>query len=444
MKIFNRVLFLQAPVPGPHNRLMAKPYSIPPLGLGYIASVLLLEGFDVRIIDMDMEDCDYDKLIPMLENFQPDIIGISTTTLTYKNGLRVAKSAKNCLPEVIVCLGGPHVSALPGDALKYPFIDIIVRGEGEISFLKLCRELALGKRLPLNIDGVSQRINGKITIENKRQRITELDALPFPARHLMPLNLYNIPGTILTSRGCPGECGFCAGPTILGRKYIMRSAENVINEVQTCVDFFKLTSFYFVDDTMTHNTKRLLEICEGLKKIKIPSHINRKLKWTCESRVDVISLEILQEMKKAGCTTIQFGMESGSQQLLDQLGKKITLKQLEMAVALSRQAGISPVLSMVFPHPNENEETLGQTFRFIRHLYELGAEKIVPSLLTLFPGTTFYENRDQLGLKMLTDNTDEFNLGTPILTTRYLNLKSILNNYSKLIMLTQQLDTGIV
>lgn len=206
-----------------------------------------------------------------------------------------------------------------------------------------------------------------------------------------------------------------------------------------CVDLYNITSFYFVDDTMTHDTTRLLEICEELRQIKIPSRLKRQLKWTCESRADVISLKILQEMRKAGCTTIQFGMESGSQELLDQLGKRVTLKQIEQAVIWSRKAGISPVLSMVFPHPNETKITFKQTLNFILHLYDVGAEKIVPALLTLFPGTRFSEQKEKLGLNLLTNDTDVFNLGTPILTTPFLNLKEIANGYSQLLMLTQYL-----
>jgi anaerobic magnesium-protoporphyrin IX monomethyl ester cyclase len=255
----------------------------------------------------------------------------------------------------------------------------------------------------------------------------------------MPLASYNIPGTVLTSRGCPFACGFCAGPSVLGRRYIARSASAVAKEVQLCVDMFRLTSFYFVDDTMTHNLGRLLEICALLKQIQIPREVHRSLKWTCESRADVVSPELLQEMRESGCTTIQFGMESGCQKLLDQLGKRVTLQQIEKAVVWSRQAGISPVLSMVIPHPQETQDTLRETFAFVRHLYDLGTEKVVPALLTLFPGTRFFEEREELGLRLLTEDTDEFNLGTPVVTTSHLDLQTIVNVYSQLLALTQNL-----
>jgi radical SAM superfamily enzyme YgiQ (UPF0313 family) len=435
----DHVLLLQAPTPGPHNRVVAKPSAIPPLGLGYIASTLLNGGFEVRILDMDVEDIDVEELQHILESFSPGVVGISTTTLSFKNSLRVAKVIKQHLPECIICLGGPHVTVNYHEALSYPFVNIVVRGEGEITFLEVCRSIAKKNKVPLNIDGTVVRSGNGILALPKRPRITNLDELLFPARHLMPLHLYNIPGTILTSRGCPFNCGFCAGPVVMGQKYIARSAKNVVAEVQMCIDQFGITSFYFVDDTMTHDTQRLQDICDGLRQIKIPSSIGRKLKWTCESRADVVTPEILQDMKSAGCTTIQFGMESGSQELLNQLGKKITLKQIEQAVIWSRQAGISTVLSMVFPHPNETEQTLQQTFDFIRRLYEVGAEKVIPALLTLFPGTRFMDKRDELGLKLLTEDTDEYNLGTLTLTTKHLNLNAIANGYSQLLMLTQHL-----
>ena len=436
----NRILLVQAPVPGPQNRIVAKSSAIPPLGLGYLASVLLVNGFDIRLIDMDMEDVGVDKFQEILNSFQPDVLGISTTTLTLKNGVRVAKVARQLLPNCIICMGGPHVSVRPQDALRYPFIDVVVCGEGEVTFRELCQAIAEGSPLPQLIPGtVWKRPDGSILKAPPRSRLENLDILPFPARHLMPLQNYNIPGTVITSRGCPFACGFCAGPTVLGRKYTVRSAENVVEEVQMCVDLFHLTSFYFVDDTMTHSTARLHRICEKLKKIKIPPSLDRELKWTCESRADVVSPELLVEMHSAGCTTIQFGMESGSQELLDQLGKKITTHQVEQAVIWSREAGISPVLSMVFPHPNETEATLKETFEFIRNLYDAGAEKIIPSLLTLFPGTRFHRDAAELGISILTEDPDEYNLGTPILTTRYLDYEAIVTGYSQLLLLTQNL-----
>ncbi len=434
----NNVLLLHAPVPGPHNRSVAKSSAIPPLGLGYLAGLLLLDNFDVRIVDMDMEDMGESGLIEFLRVFQPFIVGISATTLTFKNSVRISQIVKNAKPDTVICLGGPHTSVLPEAALNYNYIDIVVLGEGEFTFLELCQSLRSGLKLPFNIKGTAQRSNSHI-LKINRKRIDNLDILPFPARHLMPLNLYNIPGTILTSRGCPFGCGFCAGPAVFGKRYIARSAENVVKEVTVCVDIFHLTSFYFVDDTMTNDIKRIFEICERLKKLQIPKSYGRRLKWTCESRADIVSIELLQEMHTAGCTTIQFGMESGSQQLIDHLGKKITLRQIENSVKWSRQVGISPVLSMVFPHPYETEETLKQTFDFIRRLYDLGAEKIVPALLTLFPGTKFDEQKDILGIRQLTCDTDEYNLGTPVLTTRNFDQNLIANAYSQILMLTQQL-----
>jgi len=435
----HHILLLQAPVPGSQNRIVVKSTAIAPLGLGYLGSVLVENGFEVRIVDMDVENVNVDQLEDMLSSFCPSVVGISTTTLTYKNSLRVAKTVKRVIPECLVCLGGPHVSVSYKEALGYPFVDVVVRGEGEEAFLELCLDVANGKELPRALPGTSWRTEDGVAVFPSRPRIENLDRLPFPARHLMPLHCYNIPGTIVTSRGCPFACGFCAGPMVLGRKYVARSAQNVVKEVQICVDLFHLTSFYFVDDTMTHNTKRLLAISDGLSHVKIPSSLGRKLKWTCESRADVVSLEILQAMKAGGCTTIQFGMESGSQELLDQLGKKVTLEQIKQAVIWSREAGISPVLSMVFPHPNETEKTFKETVDFVRVLYDAGAEKVIPSLLTLFPGTRFMQQRKELDLTLLTDDTDEYNLGTPVLTTRNFDLEAIANSYSQLLLLTQNL-----
>jgi len=431
------VLLLQAPVPGPHNRVVAKASAIPPLGLGYLASALIPSGFDVRICDMDVEDVGPEVLVGMLENARPSLVGISTTTLTLKNALRVARVVKYVLPGCVVCVGGPHATVCPDDVLRYPFVDVAVLGEGEYVLSALAHRIADGGRAPFRVRGTVEREDGRVGKGEARERILELDELAFPARHLMPLEAYNIPGTIVTSRGCPFACGFCAGPTVLGRRYVGRSAANVVKEVQLCVDLFGITSFYFVDDTLTHDIQRLHDICIGLRSVAVPTQLNRSLKWTCESRADVVSPELLREMRLAGCTTVQFGMESGSQRLLDMLGKRVTLQQIEDAVIWSREAGISPVLSMVVPHPEETQETLRETFGFVRRLYDAGAEKIVPALLTLFPGTRFHRDRARLGIEPLTDDTDEYNLGTPVITTRHLDLGTIANAYSQLLALTQ-------
>lgn len=433
------VLLLQAPVPGAHNRMVAKSSAIAPLGLGYIAAVLLRDGFDVRICDMDVEDIGVSELEEVLDVFRPAVVGISCTTLTMKNALRVAKVVKQVLPGAMTCIGGPHATVSPGDALKYPFVDAVVRGEGELTFLEVCRSVADGKKWPFEVAGTVWRSERAPLVMPPRPRISDLDSLPYPARHLMPLHLYKIPGTVVTSRGCPFSCGFCAGPTVLGRIYKQRAPSDVVDEMQTCIDFFGLTSFYFVDDTMTYDTQRALGLCEEMMRLQVPPKLGRQLKWTCESRANAVTPQLLIAMHEAGCTTIQFGMESGSQKLLDALGKGVTVYEIEHAVVAARAAGISPVLSMVFPHPDETEATLRETCDFIRHLYDLGAEKVIPALLTLFPGTRFMEERLDLGLNLLVDDTDEYNLGTPLLTTRHLDADAISNGYSQLLLLTQMM-----
>jgi anaerobic magnesium-protoporphyrin IX monomethyl ester cyclase len=433
------VLLLQAPVPGTDNRLAAKSTAIPPLGLGYLASTLLSHDFEVCIRDLDVEDIDMPALGKLLVEFQPGIVGISATTLSFKNGLNIARTVKQSSPESLVCMGGPHVTVSYQEVLRSSFVDAVVRSEGELSFLELSRAVAGGASPPFIVRGIVSRTGNDNTVSMVRERIDDLDLLPFPARHLMPLQLYKTPVTVLTSRGCPFACSFCASPVVLGKNYTARSSNNVVTEVKACVDSFGTESFCFVDDNLTHDAPRLMSICEGLNRVKIPAAPGKRLKWTCQSRVDEVSSELLQAMHDAGCTAIQFGMESGSQELLNKLGKKTTLQQIEQAVVWSRKAGISPVLSLVFPLPGETQETLQQTLDFIQRLYNAGAEEIIPSLLTPFPGTRFTGYRHELGLNLLTEDTDEYDFRTPVLSTRNFDRAATMKAYSRLLLLARRL-----
>lgn len=384
---------------------------------------------------MNIEDIDAESYKKTLTATRPGIVGISVNTTAFTNGLRIAKVTKSISPDFLVCMGGPHVTICYQEALSHSFVDVVVRSEGESSFLELCQAVSSGASPPYIIRGTVSRTGNDNTVAMVRERISDLDGLPFPARQLMPLHLYKEPGTILTGRGCTFACGYCAGPSIMGKNCVVRSAAGVIAEVKMCIDTFGLSSFYFADETITYDRQRILSICESLSRIKVPGTLGGQLRWTCNSRVDSVSPEILQAMRDAGCTQIQYGMESGSQELLDKLGKKIALQQIEQAVVWSRKAGIIPVLNVVYPLPGETQETFNQTLDFICRMYDAGAEKVVPALLNVFPGSRFMQHRNELGLTLTADDREDFSPATTIFKTRNFDHEVIMNGYSQLLSL---------
>jgi len=421
------ILLVQPPSPDPMREHVQNTISCPPLGLGYIASVLIICGFDLEIIDADILHIDAERLRSEIQRHDPKIVGISASTQTYKNALKVARISKETNPEIKTVLGGPHVTFTFEECLSHPQVDIVVRNEGELTMLELCR-LVLKKSIGRleGIKGITYRENGKVISNLARPLIHDLDALPFPAKHLLPLHLYKIPGNIITGRGCPGKCIFCAAAAMSGGAYRFRSAENVIAEMKTTIELFGIKFFFIVDDTFTVLPERTKVICHGLRKLS--AELGSDIQWACESRVDTVSKGLLMEMAQAGCTGIQYGVESGSQRILNSIRKAITIEQIENAVRWASEAGIGPVCSFMVPHPQDSRETINETKKLLMKLRRMGALTVV-GVTTPFPGTYLYTHSADLGITLISNDTDEHNLVTPVITTENLTVDEIREAY---------------
>ena len=418
------ILLVQPPLPKSISEYSSSIILSPPLGLGYIASNLISKGFEVEVIDMAALKLDEKKFESEFRRYDPEIIGITTSTLTYKNALKVAAIAKKLKPKVYTVIGGPHVTFLPEETLQNSQIDIVVRREGENTILELAHQILKGKKEFQSVKGISYRRGDKIIHNPERPLIEDLDSLPFPARQLFPLHLYKVPGTIITSRGCPFKCIFCSANAMSAGRYRVRSPENVIAEVEEIVNRFSIKGIFIADDTFTVFKERTRKICEALRKIN--------LIWFCEARVNTVNREIIQEMTRAGCRTIQFGVESGSQRILASIRKGITIEQVKKAVKWTVEAGILPVCSFMVPHPEDTKETIRETKKFMEQLRDMGA-LVVISLTTPFPGTYLYTHAKDLGVTIISDNTDEYDMATPVITTKNLSLKEIEEAFDDLI-----------
>jgi radical SAM superfamily enzyme YgiQ (UPF0313 family) len=295
----------------------------------------------------------------VFKEIQPDVVGITLISTKFISGMRIAERYKKLGAKRIIC-GGPFVTISPDEVLSNPYVDSIVIGEGEH-----CFEEAFEK----------EKVFGS--------RITDLDALAFPARD----RLYNLKkytpkdlGMILTSRGCPFNCNFCCSVKLWGRKVIYRSVDNVVEEIKQVKDNHGTTDFYIVDDSFTSTKKRTLEFCEKIKDVGVT--------WSCLTRVDLVDEEVVTAMKNSGCKMIKVGIESGSEKILKIMNKKIRREEIRRAADVFKKVGMKWFSYFIIGIPEETKEDLQETIDFCK---EVRPNFISFSVYTPLPGTPFYE-----------------------------------------------------
>ncbi len=381
-----------------------------PLGLGYLAAVLEKNQYKIDVIDCQALRFTYEEFRSEISTRkrQPEIVGITSTTLTYKSALQIAKIAKEVWPNCLTLLGGSHVSFWDDKALQEcPSLDIVVRKEGENTMLELAERVEAGKNYH-DVLGITCRKDGEIVKNPDRAYIENLDELPFPAHHLWPIERLRKHGTVIfplmTSRGCIYWCDFCTAVRMFGRRYRMRSPKNVVEELEYLQKTFGAHQFTFYDDAFTVDQERAAEICREIKKRKM------KIEWDCETRVDMVTKELLRTMKEAGCFAVWFGVESGSQKVLDAMRKGISTVQTIKAFKWAKEVGLMTVANVVLGFPGETKETIWETVKFI--------DRIKPSdvgyyIATPYPGTPLYEQVVKDGLLKTTD-FNKFDTATPV------------------------------
>ncbi|MET1123975.1 MAG: radical SAM protein [Archaeoglobaceae archaeon] len=381
--------------------------STPPLGLGYLAAVLRERGFKVRIIDDLVEKLSFERLLKRIRD--AFMVGITSTTPTFNAALRYARMIKEALPNVFIILGGVHVTFRPQDAFKGS-VDAVCMGEGEETIVEVAERVESGRGLE-GVRGIAYREGGRVVFNKPRGFIEDLDSLPFPAYDLMPLEKYTVMGgklehfPLITSRGCPFSCRYCSSSLFMGKRFRARSAKNVVDEIEWLVSEFKAKHIAFSDDTFTLNKRRVVEICREIKDRGID------VTWSCSSRVDTISDELLRVMKEAGCEAIYFGVEAASERILDYYKKRIDLEKVFRAVELAKKHGITTVCSFIIGAPDETKEEMRETLRLA---LKLDPDYAQFSILTPYPGTEIYEEAKRRGL-LLTENYDDYTAGKPVL-----------------------------
>lgn len=355
-----------------------------PLGLLYIAaSIEHSSKHKVEIIDAQAEKLDFDSLRIILERSLPDVVGVYTMSFTLFDSYKTAKIAKTVSKDIITILGGPHLAVYPDESASLPYIDYIVCGEGEETIVELLEAIE-GRRSFISVGGIGYKENGKTILTHPRTAIKNLDNLPFPARHLLPPDRYysivgqkKISTTIMASRGCPSNCYFCYIPY---RTFRMRSAENIVREIEICVDA-GIEEFFFFDENFTVSSRRVIEICDAIidKKLKIDFDIR--------SRIDTVNRTLLERLKEAGCKRIQFGVESGNEDVLKMMNKKITLKQVRDTFKLCHDAGIRTYADIIIGYPGEDIKQIWDTVDLI---HEIDPDYVQVGITMHFPSTKIY------------------------------------------------------
>jgi anaerobic magnesium-protoporphyrin IX monomethyl ester cyclase len=286
-----------------------------------------------------------------------------------------------------------------------------------MTMLELADCLIRKKGRPGDIRGLFYRDEGGIRATPERPLIPDPDVLPFPARELFPLPMYESPGQVLMSRGgCPFNCPFCAVNTIWKGARRFRSPENVVREILHVFGRFGFDEISFADDTFTLNRDLVVRLCGLSSEIRAVF----PWRWKCTTRVDRVDRDLLKRMRGAGCYGITFGVEAGSQKILDTLGKRITPGQVRNAVRASLDSGLEVLCSFMFPHPEDTEETIREQKRFMKELVDAGAT-VSLAFTTPLPGTDYYDRAEERGIRLLTDRWEEFDAKHLLIATRILS-----------------------
>jgi len=391
----------------PGSRLPIETRTSPHLGLAYLGAVSERRGDEVRICDLDVEEGPISQVVA---EYGPDLVGITANTIQIRSAWGAAGEVK-AVREVPVVLGGPHPTVLPEESLAEPGVDMVVRGEGEATWVDLCDHLE--REAPLEgVPGLSFTDDGRRVIHNPdRAPIADLDTLPYPAYHLFRTDRYtNLQPaidhregaalSILTSRGCPYRCVYCSqiGP----RKWRMRSPENLVDEWRWLVRNHGATEIGVLDDSFNIDRQRVLDLCDRL----IGEGLNR-VPWIMINgiRANLVDEELLGRMREAGCIRTAFGVESGNQEILDRvIDKHQTLDQVREAFRAAKAVGMETIGFFIIGLPGETEKTMDDTIRFAIELDPLVANF---SMATPFPGTELERLVREKG-RMLVEDWDDF------------------------------------
>jgi anaerobic magnesium-protoporphyrin IX monomethyl ester cyclase len=381
-----------------YGKLSGAANTLPSLGILYLAAVLRREGYAVSVIEASSLGLSLRELLDEIIAIDPEFVGISATTLSIFNASKLADEIKKSNGKMKIIVGGPHLTAVPEETMGlFKSFDFGVIGEGEETMRELINFLEQGRKIS-DVSGIVFRQGDSIVRTDPRVFLDDLDKLPFPAWDLLadfpnkyhppPFRFKKLPAVyIVTTRGCPYKCIFC-DRSVFGNKCRGHSAEYIIELLEYLYNRFGIREILIEDDTFVTFKSRLIKICEGI--------INRdiKISWSCLGRADAITPEILSLMKKAGCWSISYGIETGDEKVMKFIGKNITLDKIEQAVRLTKKAGILSKGFFIMGHPIDTHDTIKKTIDFA---LRIPLDDISVSMMTPFPGSKLYNIASEYG-----------------------------------------------
>lgn len=365
-----------------------------PLNLAYLAAYLRERiKCEISILDAEVRGLGYTQIKENIIKKNPDLVGITCPTPTMNHVYKIASIIKEDINKnCITVVGGIHPTVFPSETIANQYIDFLVVGEGEITFFELIDALIKNNQDYSQIRGLFYKENKQIMANQMRPLIQDLDIIPFPARDLFNLDLYypavtkrvdkGRAGAILTSRGCAFFCTHCISQKMWGRNVRFRSTKNVIAEIEECLNKYDFKELNVWDDTFTLNAKRAIEICDLILEKKL------KFAWLAMSRANTLTEELVKKIKRAGCKQISFGLESGSQKILDLMKKNATLEMGKKAVEMVDRNGLSSHSSFMLGNVGETEETIKETIEYAKSLPLDNATFFITSP---YPGTALYD-----------------------------------------------------
>jgi radical SAM superfamily enzyme YgiQ (UPF0313 family) len=370
------------------------------LGLYYLSEVLEMNGISTSILDFKADLPSRSTFREYLRSQRPRVVGVTSFTFNFSNAVQILKEVKRAVPDVVTVMGGVHASALTAltsDILESTSsLDYVVMGEGELTFLELCKNLLSG--LPVeDVKGLAYR--KKETVLNQpRGFMDDLDRLPIPKRNQLPGENYPI-ATVQTSRGCPYGCIFCAINKFYENRIRLRDPVKVADECDYLINKCSREQIYFFGDAFTYKSNWVEELCDEILRRGL------KFRWACETRVDNVDLSMLRKMKRAGCAEVQYGIDYGDEEVLRRLGKAISLESVDDAVRWSKKAGLFVSAFFIFNCPGEDEETMKNTFKLIQ---KTPIDAVEINLLTPYPGTSIWDNIDKFRMRIVNREFDYF------------------------------------